>query len=121
MSLRGGRGLLNSASIPKVIHWVFALFGFELQTPSSSRLPRDQRGSLRHFSRQSSWSSGRFQCRVKQRSPFYAVPDYTDGKVLLVFHIRGNRFTQEDFDKICEEHWDGIARIKDIASYCFDL
>ena len=46
---------------------------------------------------------------------------YTDGKVLLVLDIRGHRFTQEDFDKICEEHSDGIARIKDIESYCYDL
>ena len=41
---------------------------------------------------------------------------YIDGKVLLVFHICGNRFTQEHFDKICEEHSDGIARIEDIES-----
>ena len=46
---------------------------------------------------------------------------YTDGKVLLVFHIRGSRFTQEDFDKICEEHSDAIGGIKDIEGYCFDL
>ena len=46
---------------------------------------------------------------------------YTEGKVLLVFHIRRNRFTQEDFNKICEEYSDGIAGTKDIEDYCFDL
>ena len=46
---------------------------------------------------------------------------YTDGKVLLVLDIRGSSFTQEDFDKIGEEHSDAIARIKDIKSYHLNL
>ena len=46
---------------------------------------------------------------------------YTNGKVLLVFHICRSIFVQEDFDKICEEHSDSIARIKDIESYSLDL
>ena len=46
---------------------------------------------------------------------------YTDGKVLLVLDIRGSSFTQQDSDKIGEEHSDATARIKDIESYRFNL
>ena len=71
------------------------------------------------------WISQSFQCRLQQRSPFYAEPDellkYTNGKIPLVLDICGRRFAREDFDKIGEEHPDAKARIKVIESYRFNL
>ena len=57
---------------------------------------------------------------ARSRRCLIALLKYANGKILFVLDIRRSRFTQEDFNKICEEHLDVIARIQDIESYRFN-
>ena len=44
---------------------------------------------------------------------------YSHHKIMV--DIRGNHFTEEDFDRIVEEHPDAMERIKDVEEYRFML